>query len=165
MNAADKIQIEAYLDGELSAEEVQAVETLLRYDKEAAQYSAQIEATREALAASAPPTPDIDQEWQSLADKLESNSDAIDERPASAKTITFPVWVGGLAAMLVVGLFFAAYMNRPGASGPLEVAQQEPIELIETTIENASPVIYVDETSGWTVVWVSEDSALSEPII
>ncbi|MDP4611093.1 MAG: hypothetical protein NWT02_07900 [Opitutales bacterium] len=165
MNAADRIQIEAYLDRELSAEDAQAVETLLRNDTEAAQYKTQIEATRVALAESAPPIPDLDQEWQSIAEKLNSNSGAEDEGPASAKTIAFPVWVSGLAAVLVVGLFFAASMNRPAASGPLEVAQQEPIELIETTIENASPVIYIDEASGWTVVWVSEDSALSEPII
>lgn len=165
MNAADKLQIEAYLDGELSAEEAQAVNTLLRNDTEASQYRAQIEAMRKALAASAPPIPDLDQEWRSLEEKLKSNSDANEDKPEPVKAIVFPIWASGLAAVLAVGLFFAAYMKSPTTSGPLEVAQQEPIELIETTIENASPVIYVDETSGWTVVWVSEDSALSEPII
>lgn len=165
MNAADRLQIEAYLDGELSAEDAEIIENLLCQDTEAAQYKAQIEATRAAIAASAPPTPDLDQKWQAVADKIKSDSNSQDEQFASAKSIAFPMWARGLAAMLVVGLFFTAYLKRPLVSGSLEVAQQEPIELIETTIKNASPVIYVDETSGWTVVWVSEDSALSDPMI
>ena len=35
-------------------------------------------------------------------------------------------------------------------------ASQSVVEFVDTDIPDVSPVVYTDEISGWTVVWVAE---------
>ncbi|MEM8867051.1 MAG: hypothetical protein AAGC73_02175 [Verrucomicrobiota bacterium] len=36
---------------------------------------------------------------------------------------------------------------------------------VETELENASAIVYVDEESGWTVVWVNEAETPSTSVL
>ena len=35
-------------------------------------------------------------------------------------------------------------------------ALESTVEMVETELEGATPIVYIDEPSGWTVVWVVE---------
>jgi hypothetical protein len=37
-----------------------------------------------------------------------------------------------------------------------EALHVERVELVETDLEGATPIVYLDQPSGWTVVWVVE---------
>jgi hypothetical protein len=36
------------------------------------------------------------------------------------------------------------------------------VEMVETDLENTVPVVYLDQPSGWTVVWVIEEAESSD---
>ena len=41
-------------------------------------------------------------------------------------------------------------------------ASESVVEFVDTDIPDASPVVYTDEQSGWTVVWVTEMIPISD---
>jgi hypothetical protein len=79
---------------------------------------------------------------------------------ASSKLILFPPLfrVLGIAAAIAL-VASIVWKNLP--STQLKVteryaASQSVVEFVDTDIPDVSPVVYTDEISGWTVVWVAE---------
>ncbi len=79
----------------------------------------------------------------------------------SRKVVAFPYrWVAGItaaAAALAISFIGVNYFNAP--SEPLEMST---VSFVSTDIEGATPMIYVDEPSGWTIVWVEEPPVTAE---
>jgi negative regulator of sigma E activity len=79
---------------------------------------------------------------------------------ASSNLIKFPPLfrILGIAAAIAL-VASIVWKNLP--STQLEVteryaASQSVVEFVDTDIPDVSPVVYTDEISGWTVVWVAE---------
>ncbi len=79
---------------------------------------------------------------------------------ASSNLIKFPrlFRILGIAAAIAL-VASIVWKNLP--STQLEVteryaASQSVVEFVDTDIPDVSPVVYTDEISGWTVVWVAE---------
>ncbi len=161
MNTADQARIQAYIDGELPPHEAHAVEALLQQDIEARTYHATTEATRAKIQQATGPSPDTEAEWQQVAERLEDETSNSVSEP---EILPFPLKAITVAAAIIAGCLIGLQRTPPTAS-PKALTAGQPVELIDTTIPNASTVIYVDEPSGWTVVWVAEDPDVAESTI
>jgi len=120
-----------------------------------------------ALRMDAGPLPDastVEADWLALEALLPPRQQ-LKSLPASAdvKIVRFPwVCVGGFAAMAAaVTLSLSVWMHDAGNSTAGQDAfagfDSDPsISFVETDIPGASSMMYVDESSGWTIVWVTD---------
>lgn len=156
MNAYEEIRIQAYYDGELPPEDCAAVEALLASNPNAKAYLESLRATSDALKGlNAPSTEDA--QWHSIEGKLDQPKGQI---------LPFPAKIAGLAAALAIGAVAWFQWSNSGAHEQADEVYYAEVEIIETTYENDAPIVYVDEESGWTVVWVAEDdNEFEEPLI
>ena len=79
---------------------------------------------------------------------------------ASSKLIQFPALfrVLGIAAAIAL-VASIVWKNLPSTQKEVTeryAASQSVVEFVDTDIPDVSPVVYTDEISGWTVVWVAE---------
>lgn len=154
------------LDGEASVDEQAALELYLSQNPEAADLKTAWESISVLLneESDSVDCPSVEDAWQDIAGRIEVEEQGSEENVAVSNTptvIPFPRWVwGGAAAAAIVVLASLGLLNLPQASSEGEqVASSESlieVEYIDTEIEDATPVVYVDEESGWTVVWVME---------
>lgn len=109
-------------------------------------------ALREEVAAT---LPDTDAAWADIRERIHESE------AGRSKIIPWQVhfrWAAGLAALFL--LSFGVYFSRPrpvSEAVPLPVGTT--VEFVETEIPGASPMVYMDQESGWTVVWVVEGGA------
>ncbi len=101
------------------------------------------------------PMPEIDSEWQIVQSRLDTREQP---RPR-AVFLSFPLpWISAVAALIMVGIGLTFVRPNPLDR---EIVQHmaENVEYVETDIVGATPVVFVDDESGWTVVWVVESGA------
>lgn len=150
--------IQRAVDGErLSARERTAVDRWLAEDPDARAWRAFLTEAAEAHRAEAEPAavPDADSVWVAVAPQLEPRAEA---RTGSERLLRHPVLAvaAGLAAAVLIALGAALYrMPGPPAPDPAFDA----VETAGTDIPGASTVVYIDEPTGLTVVWVIEPEA------
>lgn len=150
MNETTIKRLEAWFDGECSPKEVSAIEELLQDDPEARAYVEQLEQAREALRGAHVANIDGDAVWESFRERLDEAG-----HKRSAKVLSFPQLLATAAAVMLVGMgiwFPLREMGRVDESLSLE----NTVYSVETELEGATPIVYIDEPSGWTVVWVVE---------
>ncbi len=106
----------------------------------------------------------VEAEWSALEVKLPPRQH-LKLRPDSAdeKVVRFPwVWMGGVAAMAAaVALSLGVWIHDAGKPSTgvdafAEFDSDSSISFVETDIPGASSMVYVDESSGWTIVWVTD---------
>ncbi len=114
------------------------------------------------------PVPDVVTEWHAVRRRIRSN----DTVPAKGG---LPTWSQLLKLAVPMAAAFAIAINFwpepkpvPSIMGPSVVAQHDwsdihdhftyvaHAEYVETEDEDVSPFVYVDEESGWLIVWASE---------
>lgn len=154
MNEETRNRLTAWFDGELPDDS--GIEALLEKDADARAYVNELRQMRKALdgahAEARTPAPD----WETFSSRL-------DEQPASsdgARVLSFPRALAAVAAVMILGMaiwipFRQASINTRASDSEWVVNS---VEMVETDIENATPVVYLDQPSGWTVVWVLDDS-------
>ena len=100
-----------------------------------------------------PITPGLKGAWNDIRQRMRQ-----DEKPRRWKpAYPFPMYWVSAAALLVVtmGIFFL-YPGDPAPTDSKIFAMAENVEFVETSIPGATPVVYMDDASGWTVVWIVE---------
>lgn len=152
MNENDEIRLSAWFDGELPEREKQDIEALLERDPDARAYMEDLRKTRELLAASHSAPGESVPEWSGVEERLKGNP--------GARILTFPRLAAGIAAVLV--LAFSLWLPLRESGNPAQAPAApglmvNSVELVETDLEDATPIVYLDEPSGWTVVWVLEN--------
>lgn len=152
------IQLEAWFDGELTESEATRIEAQLASDPELKAHLETLKATRRAMAGTPDAPLDVEAAWSAVEERL--------EQPApsdSRKVISFPRIVATMAAILVLGM--AVWMPMRKMGGPAEnqegLADESVVQMVETDLENATSIVYLDQPSGWTVVWVMEEESES----
>ena len=103
--------------------------------------------------------------WESISEALSSGNAASSED--SGNLVFFPLFfkTASIAAAitLVATLLWRNLPNNEGGEITERYAASESVvEFVDTDIPDASPVVYTDEQSGWTVVWVAEMDPISD---
>lgn len=151
MNLEQAARLQAWFDGEVSASECAEIEAMLDAEPEAREYLDALSRTREALNASHLRKVDTGAAWGDLLVELGRS----DKRHAG-KLLNFPQLTAVAAAVVVFGMALWIPFRNAGQPSAGDAGLESMVEMVETDLENATPVVYIDQPSGWTVVWVLE---------
>lgn len=102
--------------------------------------------------------PDAELAWQAIRREIRGGSAP---GRASRQTRRTGFWISGAvaaAAAVVLAVFVAPRWTR--STGSEVTARADPVhaEYIEVADRGATPVVFVDEESGWLVVWTVPDN-------
>lgn len=148
MTQEEAIRLQAFHDGELNTEDCTAVEGWLATCPEARAHLAEIQALSDRVTPIEMPIPDVETEWGKVRQSIE----------APSNVLSFPRKLGAIAAVLIVGAVAWFSFNADQTQGTEANYLAENVEMVETELEGATPIVYIDEESGWTVVWVTEEA-------
>lgn len=142
--------VHAYLDGELPADKHASIKALLVESEEAKQVFEDAQALKQHLASAEAPHPYVDIAWQNVSKQIEA--------PAPRKKIIpFIVPLGAVAAVFAFALIiWLSTFNPPASTLPTSV------ELVGTDLEESSAIVYIDDISGWAVVWIDTEEVTEE---
>ena len=94
---------------------------------------------------------------------------SIGEYPNPSQTDSSPatpsiwVWVAGLTAFAAAAALAIIFFNTPSLPSQKQAAiEPTRIEYVATDIPNASTIVFVDEQTGWTVVWVVDTGTIGK---
>jgi hypothetical protein len=150
--------LSAELDGELSPEELRTLEQALGDQKELRNQAANWAETGRLLGDTTDiPVPPAGE----MLGRLRAAIDA--ETPRPGRILAFPIpWAAAAAAfflLLGAGLWFRtgddSRMNWPDLAAWDE---SEPVMWVETHVPDSSAVVYEDEETGVTVIWMVTDT-------
>lgn len=151
MNEEMEMRLAKWFDGEADPVEAREVEKLLESNAEARAALSELRRMRDAMAYSHTDPSRVPQ-WSQLDRQLEKET----ERKASA-VLGFPRMAGLTAIIVLSGMAVWLPFRNAGEAG---LDQDNPlvdrVESVETDLEGATPVVYLDQPSGWTVVWILE---------
>jgi len=157
MKKRDAIRLAAYFDGELGPQERANVEQWLARDPAARAALAALQRTRATIAAAeehahATPSVDSDQAWLELRRRIAADHQTAEgiASPRRATLLSFPRVLSAAAAVVALGIAVWWPLHHMGHSAPGVYA----VDFLETDLTDSTPVIYIDEPSGWTVVWI-----------
>lgn len=158
MNEIDSQRWMRYLDGECTPEESAQLDARLQEDPQAARKLEEL--TRQQTAWQAMPPvleeTEVEADWDALKKKILTGEVPSPQRPQVNWLAWSHYWKWGAAAAvfaLASIVFFLPRSEAPNASA------YNVVEAVETDLEGAPPIIYLDKQSGWTVVWVDEAAA------
>ena len=144
------MRLEAWFDGEVSPTECAEIEQLLQNDEVARAYVERLNETREALQGAHVSQLDEDAVWGSLRERLD---DAGHQR--SDRVLSFPQLIAAAAAVMLVGMGIWFPLRQAGQQEQA-YSLDSTVQMVETELEGATPIVYIDEPSGWTGGWVVE---------
>lgn len=143
-------EIHAYLDGELPADKCASVEALLSESADAKQALEDAQALKQSMASAEAPKPNVDAAWQNFSKQIEAPT-------PRKKIIPFIVPLGAVAAVFAFALIiWFSTVNPPASTLPTSV------ELVGTDLEESSAIVYIDDISGWAVVWIDTEEVTEE---
>ena len=165
MNCTDAEQLlSRYLDDELGAADIESLEEHLASCAHCAEahksWSSYGELLRSSVTVGAQDQGAANAAWRQIRDKLG------DQDVATGNIV--PVWIvnmrilSALAAVFVISI--GVYLGRVSKVQGRTVAQAETVEYFETDLPDASPLLYIDDDVGWTVVWVLESEASPDAV-
>ena len=150
------IRIAAWFDGERTGAEKTEIEALLESDEEARAYLAELKRTRSALQGAHVSPVEDSAAWGALQDRIEKPSAG-----HAGRLLQFPRMAAAAAAIVALGMGLWWPLRQMGNTAH-ETGLESSVYMVETEIENATPIVWIDEPSGWTVVWVLEDEVPEE---
>ena len=155
MHATQTEQLNAYLDGEMSPQARAEFEVWLKQSPDArAELDALRKLREQMLEARNGGVPDVDAQWAEFEQRrLQQASQS------TGQLISFPR-LGAAAAVIIAGLIAWAVWPQP-ANTDLVAGNDASasVEMVESDLEDSSPIVYLDDQSGWIVVWVEEFEA------
>ncbi|WP_309398268.1 hypothetical protein [Cerasicoccus maritimus] len=157
MKDADAQLLMRFYDGECSPAEEDAAGRLIREEPEAMPWLDALAAQQERFENLPPVLSElaIEQDWQSLKEQLAPT--ATPSQPKKSNLVWPRFWTASAAAAII--LFAAIAFLLPGNDATAQAVTPNIVDSVETDIEGATPIIYVDQESGWSVVWVDEAAA------
>lgn len=153
------------LDGELSPQEANLLQLYLERNPEAIDWMESCDLVENAIADQSSRNFQIDtaSAWESIRNEISKETENPDDTP---NLVLFPILfkVAGLAAALAL-VATLLWFNLPNDGEQMTeryAASESVVEFVDTDIPDASPIVYTDEQSGWTVVWVTEMDPISD---
>ncbi len=104
------------------------------------------------------PVPDTEREWLAVRRRIRGGGG----EPASRSRRNWAAWLGlPLAAAAAALVFVMAPADRT-ATLELPVGETARAENIEASGDGASTMVFVDDKSGWLIVWASDAARSAE---
>lgn len=157
MNELTRQKLARWLDHESVGDEASEIEALLKADPEARQYLEDLQRVSRALSTTHLHPSRGSPEWKQVRNRLTAPTG-----PSPRELIPFPRVLAAMAAILVAGMILWLPLRDRGVRQdptpvevslpPVEVHQS--VEMVETDLVGATSIVYLDQPSGWTVVWV-----------
>lgn len=144
-------RIQAWLDGELSGKAAAEVVELLDADPALQAHAEALRRIRQALGSAHLADPSVEAAWDAVQARLDQPAPSYGSR-----MVRFPMALGAVAALLLLSLLIYTPQKDGDGTSPEEPGLDSAVYLVETDLENATPIVYIDQPSGWTVVWVAE---------
>ncbi|WP_309387825.1 hypothetical protein [Cerasicoccus frondis] len=158
MNDADAQLLARFYDGECSPAEEDAVGALIQNDPEAVTWLETL-AEQQARWENLPPVLDevaVERDWQALKARIAPAESA--PRRLSSPLAWAEYWTAGAVAAVFI-LASVVYLLPRSSVEAHAPTTPNIVESVETDLEGATPIVFVDQESGWSVVWVDEASA------
>lgn len=165
MNEEIKLQVQAYLDNEVSASEARKMASLLTHDPEAQRIYNELKDTKALLAGNELPVKlkePRDFYWSQIRRGIET-AETREVRPAK-KNWMFRLFAPIAATAGVTALLLSLTNFNPGSGTAPRLAQEtatlvkpspEALHVIEPAPAEMSAITFHSDTEGVTVVWVS----------
>lgn len=150
MNDKMRIRLEAWFDGEVPSKECSEIEGILREDAEARDYIEELDRLRGTLQGAHISRLDEERAWENVRGAITQRT-----KHQSSKVLSFPQMMAAAAAIVLVGMGVWLPLRQSGFQAEGH-ALESSVYMVETELEGATPIVYLDEPSGWTVVWVVE---------
>jgi anti-sigma factor RsiW len=152
MNNETQQRLQAWFDNELDAAGAREVEALLERDAGARAHVEALRRTRAALTA-AHRDPELPAPgWDDVAAGMD-----FPRQGRLRQTVPFPRMIGAVAAIMLLGVAVWLPFRQAGQSAAAEADMRVGrVELVETDLEGATSIVFLDQPSGWTVVWILE---------
>jgi anti-sigma factor RsiW len=162
MNRETQLQVQAYLDNELSPGEARNVSALISSDAEARDLFGELKGTREALVANEP-LPSLPESREFYWSKIQRAIEHAEQTTERAQTASARPWwtrmlvpVSGAVALFAILL---SVVNRDGAK-PVAGTQSTsavaavPMHQLEQS-SDVSTITFRSDAEGVTVVWIT----------
>lgn len=153
------------LDGELSSKEAESLHEYLEDHPEAMDWMESCDLVENAATDRVISNEQADAAtaWESISREIFEEREDPDN---ASNLIFFPLLfkVAGIAAAitLVATLLWFNLAKNSEQMTERYAASESVVEFVDTDIPDASPIVYTDEQSGWTVVWVTEMDPISD---
>lgn len=159
MNEADSQLLMRYIDGECTEDERVRVEERLKDDPQALYELDQLRQSQEAWQAMPPvmSESEVGDDWEALKKRILAEELPEDE-PRRFNWLAWSQYWTWAAAAAVFALASIVFF-LPRSDAPKSEASHNIVETVETDLDGATPIIFVDKQSGWSVVWVDEAAA------
>ena len=166
MNSDTQLQVQAYLDNELSVGDARKVAALISSDREFQDLYTQLRATKEMLAGNEPEVK-LDESRDFYWSKIQRQIQSVERAPAPQAPR--PLWIRLLAPLAGTAALFALLLSVMNPSSPRIVESNRPTTAaltaavaprpihgeIEDLAPEVSSVTFRSEEEGVTVVWLS----------
>lgn len=157
MNHEQQLKLQAFLDGELPADEAREILAWTQRDGAAAALLAELKHTRQAVVNAQAPLP-LPESREFFWSKIEREIQRREPHPApAAKASVFTAlrrWLlpaAAVSALVIAGL--VAHFHNPAAR--VIVLADAGAPSVETTLANSDVTTYRDASEGTTLVWFS----------
>lgn len=155
MKKETAIRIAALFDGEADSTEKAELRALMQRDPEAQAYWDQLKELSRKLQGSHYAGIDAAAQWNAFSRRRDKANPA-----GQKKLLYFPRLATAAAALVALGIGIWFPGRKIDSTTELETGGLDhAVYMVETDLENATPIVYIDEPSGWTVVWVVEQDA------
>jgi len=150
-----------HLDDELPANDVATLEEHLASCSACRDSAAEWRGLGDAMRAEAPSeVPDPTKAWHDIRRTLRNREPPTvqeNRRPWWARPLP---WAGAAATVALITLGYLRHVS-PSSQFPSGSA----VEYVDTELPGASTVVYVDDETGWNIVWVLESETEPDPLI
>jgi hypothetical protein len=100
--------------------------------------------------------PSADREWQALRRRIRGGAEAAGAATPSTRRMSF-AWLALPLAAAVVALVLVLPFRHSSGPGPgLSATAVARADAVEAPGKNASTMVFVDDRSGWLIVWASD---------
>lgn len=149
--------VSRWLDGELPAARAAKAETDWEASESVARTKAEFAAIGDRLRElSAPSGPAPEAAWADVRRALRTEEDGVS---AAARwpgiLVSRPAWAGGMLTILVLVVGIGVWFWGGGGTPALAAIPAE-VESVETELPGAMTMVYQDEDTGLTIIWVQE---------
>ena len=143
MNRDTQLQVQAYLDNELSPADARNTSNLISSDAAARELFSELKDTHELLAANEPEV-----QAQRRIASAEREPVAAPMRPWLIRILAPLAGTAALFALLL------SVVNPPGGGNPVSLTKTAPLHQLEQT-SDVSTITFRSDTEGVTVVWIT----------
>ncbi len=155
------------LDGELSPADASQLNAYLELHPEAIDWMEGLDLARTSLSPQALSNTETEARAQAVLNSISNQEEATPSPETKSTLISFPRALRPLAAaaaVALIGIISWNSLHKTSAQDESEYLafQGSEVQFVSTDIPDANPIVYTDNETGWTVIWVEKMDTIPE---